>query len=106
MRANRNEFSTAVEFVYTVSDIFDLAIREFWKNRKRQRFICGFLAFRKVAFFVSQLAEAFLHVEWQWIIHCRADILFCEELLEFIALLSPDDILVKYMPILQARRGV
>src|SRR5258708_39448695 len=62
---------------------------------QRQRSLGGFFAFRKRAFLVAEIGEAFLQVHRHGIIHFRANLLLLQIVLGSLAILDADAILVE-----------
>ncbi len=67
---------------------------EFGKNGEGEGFAGGAFSFGKVARLIAEIGEAFLFVEWAWVVNFRADFEFGEVGAEGVAMGRPDDELV------------
>ena len=67
---------------------------EFGKNREGEGFTGGAFGFGKVARLIAERSEAYLFVQWAWVVNFRADFEFGEVGAEGVAMGRPDDELV------------
>jgi hypothetical protein len=75
-------------------DVGLLVAGEFGEDGDGEAFVgCGF-GVGEIAFFVSEVAEALLQVEREWIIDFGTDAMFCEDGADFIPMGDADDELV------------
>src|SRR5262249_41188002 len=96
VRARRFDFSGSVvgEFPNAGRDVANLVLRELRVDRECECFLRGRLGLRHVALAVTERGEALLQVKRNRVVNLRADAPLVEELLELVAAVATDHVLV------------
>jgi hypothetical protein len=79
-----------------------LVVGELGEDGDGEALVCGGFGVGEVAFFVSEVAEAFLQVKRERVIYFGADAVFCEEGADFVPMRDPNNELVVDVVVRQA----
>src|SRR3954469_10717735 len=97
IRSSKRSFigRSPVESADGIDDFVELAAVEFREDGQRQNFLRRALGFGTAAFAVSEVREARLEMQRQWIVNRRANLLALQICLQVIAPVGANSILVE-----------